>query len=164
MSRADLLALVDQAYDRPSWHGPNLRGSIRGVTSAEAARRPGPGRHNIWELVVHAAYWKYAVVRRLTRAKRGTFELGGSNFIERPKPGRATPAAWRADIAFLDRTHRRLRDVVADVATAALHRPIESGKVTPFYLITGIAAHDIYHAGQIQLLKRLLRAAGRGGS
>ena len=56
-----LLAMIDEAYDHRSWHGTNLRGAIRGVTPAVAAWRPGTDRHNIWELVVHAAYWKYAV-------------------------------------------------------------------------------------------------------
>ncbi len=65
-----LLAILDQAYNHRSWHGTNLRGSIRGVEVDLASRRPAPGRHNIWELVVHAAYWKYASWRRLTGARR----------------------------------------------------------------------------------------------
>jgi DinB superfamily len=60
-----LLANLDQAYDKRSWHGTNLRGSIRGLTAQKATWRPRRGRHNIWELVVHAAYWKYVVCRRL---------------------------------------------------------------------------------------------------
>src|SRR3712207_2441682 len=64
---AQLLAVVDRAYDRRSWHGTNLRGSIRGLSAADAAWRPARGRHNVWEIVVHAAYWKYAVTRRLTQ-------------------------------------------------------------------------------------------------
>src|SRR5512134_818542 len=79
-----LLDIVARAYDRRSWHGTNLRGSIRGLAPAAAAKRPRPGRHNIWELVVHAAYWKYAVRRRLTGQKRGSFPLDGSNFFKRP--------------------------------------------------------------------------------
>src|SRR5688572_2994453 len=94
-----LLALIDSAYNRPSWHGTNLRGSVRRVTPAQAAWRPAPGRHNIWELVVHAAYWKYTAVRRLTGAKRGSFPLEGSNFFARD---RGTEQLWKADIALLD--------------------------------------------------------------
>ncbi|HEY6050809.1 MAG TPA: DinB family protein, partial [Thermoanaerobaculia bacterium] len=66
-----LLSIVDEAYDRSAWHGPNLKGSLRRLTEEEAAWRPGPGRHSAWELAVHAAYWKYAVRRRLTGEKRG---------------------------------------------------------------------------------------------
>ena len=60
-----LLGLLDEAFERKSWHGTNLRGSLRGLPAKQAAWRPGPRRHNIWEIAVHAAYWKYAVRRRL---------------------------------------------------------------------------------------------------
>ena len=66
-----LLHALDRAYDTTSWHGPNLRGAIRGVTHEQAARRPGEGRNSLWELVVHCAYWKYTVRRRLRGEKRG---------------------------------------------------------------------------------------------
>lgn len=55
-----LLRLLDESYEKSAWQGPNLKGSLRGVHAAQAAWRPAPGRHNVWELVVHAAYWKYA--------------------------------------------------------------------------------------------------------
>jgi len=146
-----LLAIVDQAYNRASWHGPNLRGSIRGVTPRMAARRPAPGRHNIWEIVVHAAYWKYVVTRRLTRAPRGSFPLKGSNWFRRDG---GTSTAWRADLDLLDRAHAALRETIARLPARALDR--RAGKVTPFDLVAGVAAHDTYHAGQIQLLKKLV--------
>ena len=60
-----LLTQMDQAYNRRSWHGTNLRGSIRGLEPEQAVWRPAPRRHNIQELVVHAAYWKYACWRRI---------------------------------------------------------------------------------------------------
>ena len=149
---AQLLAIIDQAYDRRSWHGTNLRGSLRLVSPSQAAWRPGPGRHNIWEVVVHAAYWKYAVRRRLTGERRGSFPLKGSNWFVRPQE--PTDAAWRADVGLLDDSHRLLRETIEGVAPAGLRGCAEGG--TPvFALIAGIAAHDLYHAGQIQLLKRL---------
>jgi uncharacterized damage-inducible protein DinB len=151
----DLLFLIDTAYDRLSWHGTNLRGSIRGVSPDQAAWRPGQGRHNIWELVVHAAYWKYVAWRRLTGSKRGSFPLDGSNWMSRPQEGSAK--AWRADIQLLADTHRTLRGVVASLRPADLNRKPKGSKVTTLALVTGIAAHDLYHAGQIQLMKRLMR-------
>lgn len=147
-----LLSIIDQAYDRRSWHGTNLRGSIRGLSAERAARRPRPDRHNIWEVVVHAAYWKYAVTRRLTGQRRGSFPLKGSNFFPRLQ---ANEEQWREDIALLEKTHRALREAVAGFSTADLSRTASDGSVTNIYLITGIAAHDLYHAGQIQLLKKL---------
>lgn len=150
-----LLAIVDSAFDRRSWHGPNLRGSLRGVTPSQAAWRPGPGRHNIWELAVHAAYWKYIAVRRLTGAKRGSFELKGSNWFERV--GQPTAAAWRADLALLEHSHQTFREVVAGLAPRDLSRTPRGAEFDNFGLVSGVAAHDFYHAGQIQLLKRMMK-------
>jgi hypothetical protein len=149
-----LLALLDEGFAKKAWHGPNLRGSLRGVSAAQAAWRPGRGRHNIWELAVHAAYWKYTVRRRLTGEKRGSFALAGSNWFERPD-GPATDAAWKKDVALLLAEHRRLRDVVTRLAADSLRTKAPGGKDTSLRLIEGIALHDVYHAGQIQLLKRL---------
>ncbi len=148
-----LLGVVDRAFDHRSWHGVNLRGSIRRVTATDAVWRPRPQRHNIWELVVHAAYWKYAVRRRLTGAPRGAFPVKGSNWFQRPET--ATESAWRADVALLDKSHAELRAAVAATPPQALHTRIPGLKTTPFDLIAGIAAHDLHHAGQIQLIKAL---------
>jgi hypothetical protein len=152
---ASLLAQLDEAFDRRSWHGTNLRGSLRGMTAATASRRPAPARHNAWEIAVHAAYWKYAAWRRLTGEKRGTFGREGSNWFASPAP--ATEAAWRKDVALLVSYHRQLREAVARLADGDLDRRAAGGRETVGRLVRGIAAHDLYHAGQIQLLKRLLR-------
>lgn len=148
-----LLGLLDQAFNTRSWHGTNLRGSIRGLSPEAAAWRPGTGRHNIWEIVVHAAYWKYAVWRRLSGARRGSFALEGSNWFRRPLD--ADPRAWPADVELLDRMHRRLREQVAGLTPRNLARRAPRSAFTQGELVSGAAAHDLYHAGQIQLLKRL---------
>jgi len=148
-----LLAIIDRAYNKRSWHGTNLRGSIRGLTASQAAWRPGRERHNIWEVVVHAAYWKYAVYRRLAGAQRGSFPLKGSNWF--PRPDAKDERQWREDVALLDRMHNTLRAAIEQTSRDALHIVPKGSTVTNFELIAGIAAHDLYHAGQIQLLKRL---------
>lgn len=148
-----LLALLDEAFDRKSWHGTNLRGSIRGLTPTVAARRPGRGRHNVWELIVHTAYWKYAVRRRLTGEKRGTFPIeSGSNFW--PRNG-GSASDLRRDVALLVREHRLLRAAVAAFPEARWRERAPGSPLTYAALVRGIAAHDLYHAGQIQLIKRL---------
>ena len=148
-----LLSILDAAYNRRSWHGTNLRGSVRGVTAREAAWRPAPGRHNIAELVVHAAYWKYAALRRMTGGKRGAFPLQGSNWFARDGP--PSEPTWRDDVALLDEMHRSLRAAVAALPARALRQTPRGSKVSNLALLAGVAAHDLYHAGQIQLLKRL---------
>ena len=148
-----LLASIDEAYDKRSWHGTNLRGSLRGVTREQAAWRICPGSHNIWELLVHAAYWKYDIRRRLTGDTTRSFALEGSNFWTRPISG--TDAEWRADLALLQSEHDQLRTAVA-AFTASRWTRKAPGKPFNFEgLVRGVAAHDLYHAGQIQLLKRL---------
>jgi uncharacterized damage-inducible protein DinB len=149
-----LLAQIDEAFDRQSWHGTNLRGAVRGMSAADAAWRPRAGRHNVWELVVHAAYWKYAVRRRLTREKRGSFALQGSNWFVRPLQDRSE-AAWAADVRLLVREHTLLRAVVEGLTDADLERRSAGSRLRTAALLRGIAAHDLYHAGQIQVLKRL---------
>src|SRR5512139_2602653 len=90
-----LLDGLDEAFDRRSWHGTNLRGSLRGLPASAAAWRPGPRRHNIWEIAVHAAYWKYTIWRKLEGAARGSFPFAGSNWFARPASGSTdTAKAW----------------------------------------------------------------------
>jgi hypothetical protein len=154
-----LLAIIDQAYHKPSWHGTNLRGSIRRVTLAQAAWRPGAGRHNIWEIVVHAAYWKYAATRRFTGEARGSFPLTGSNWFVRPIESAASvDKSWRADVDLLDTMHDALRAAAMRLSVKELYRTPPGKKVSNFALLSGAAAHDLYHAGQIQLLKRIAPA------
>jgi hypothetical protein len=144
-----LLALLDEGYTRKTWHGPNLRQSLKGVTARQAAWRPAPGAHNIWELTVHSAYWKYAVRRKIEAGKRSSFVLKGSNFFARPEKAKSNEAAWRADRQLLENEHRALTKSVRK----ALRSP-RAAKLLP--AIYGVAFHDIYHAGQIRLLRRLM--------
>jgi hypothetical protein len=146
-----IFALLDEAFQKKTWHGPNLRQAIKGVSAKQAAWRPAPGSHNIWEETLHAAYWKYMAHRRLDGGKRGSFVLRGSNFFPRPEKGKATEAAWRADRAILENEHRELVQAVRKV----LKSPA-GGKYLP--MLYGVAFHDIYHAGQIRLLRRLMNA------
>jgi DinB family protein len=104
-----------------------------------------PERHCIWELVVHCAYWKYVVWRRLTGEKRGAFSRKGSNWF--PVGG-----DWEGDLRLLREEHRKLRKAVEHAPA----RDLDSLQ----RLIYGVAAHDAYHTGQIQLIKRL-RARAR---
>jgi hypothetical protein len=149
---SELLLLLEEAFQRRAWHGTNLLWSIRGLEPEAAAWRPGPGRHNIWELIIHTAYWKYAVTRRLTGAKRGTFPYQGSNWF-RQDGGSA--ADLRRDVELLKQCHRDLMEAVRRVKPADLNRRPPASKQLRGFMIRGIASHDLYHAGQVQLLKRL---------
>jgi hypothetical protein len=145
-----LLQILEEAYWKKTWHGPNLRQSLRGVSTRDAVWRPAAGRHNIWEEALHAAYWKYAVRRRLLGEKRGSFALKGSNWFRSPES--ASEGAWRRDRELLETEHHNLLEAVAGLGDEKSLR-----KFTP--MIYGVAFHDIYHAGQIRLLRRLQERA-----
>jgi hypothetical protein len=150
-----LLEILDQAYDQRGWHGTTLRGALRGVTPTEALWRPGPKRHNIWELAIHAAYWKYAVRRRLAGDAAGSFGRKPSNWPGIPDS--PDLKAWKQDVALLEWEHAKLRDVVSGLTAADLERRSPKGVWTYAEEIHGIAAHDLYHTGQIQLIKKLMK-------
>ena len=151
-----LLAVLDDAYAGKSWQGPNLKGSMRGLSAEQAAWRPGPRRHNIWELVMHAAYWKYTVKRRLLNEKRGSFPLNGSNWFAPPLRLRDTE--WKEARQLLDRIHQSLRLAIAALDPDDLDKPIPGGRYPCAKILYGVAAHDVYHTGQINLIKRLMKA------
>jgi hypothetical protein len=102
---------------------------------------------------LHAAYWKYTVRRRLRGDARGSFALKGSNWF--PVPATLSAAEWKAHAALLESEHRLLRQTINIFPADRLHEVSPSAKVSHLAIILGIAAHDVYHAGQIQLLKRL---------
>ena len=145
-----MIELLDEAFFGPSWHGPSLLGALRGLNEKQAAWRPDKKRHNIWELAVHAAYWKYIARRRLT-GQRERFPVKGSNWFVRPVDGRK----WKEDVMLLLEEHEKLQAVVRSVPQRTMTEPLSHRRYTTGHLIRGIAAHDLYHAGQIQLLKRL---------
>jgi uncharacterized damage-inducible protein DinB len=150
-----LVETIQPARGRRGWHGgPNPLGALRGVSAEEAAWKPGPRRHSIWELALHIAYWKYAVRRRLGGGDGARFPRSPANW---PRvPAVMDEKAWAADRALLRVEHVRLLDAVAAVPAGALGtRPAGARRWTRGELITGIALHDTYHAGQIQLMKRL---------
>ncbi len=152
---ARLLPLLDEAFHKKSWHGTNLRGAVRGMSAKTAGWRLAGEPHSIADLVVHCAYWKYAVRRRLRGDPRGSFPLKGSNWFKLPEP--LGEAAWRGYVALLDSEHRALRDAVAELPARQIEATPKGRQIGNLMLIHGIALHDIYHTGQIQMLKALAK-------
>lgn len=150
-----LLENIQPRTGRGSWHGgPTAAGALRGVTAEQAAWTPGPGRKSIWALALHIAYWKYAVRRRLEGGSGARFPRTPANWPRIPNP--ADARAWTADVALLKQEHERLVAAIAAVPPSRYDEPLPGGKRwTRGELILGIAQHDAYHTGQIQLLKRL---------
>ena len=137
-----------------AWHGgPTPVGAVRGVPVAMARWRPRPGRHTIWELALHSAYWMYAIRRRMLGTAVARFPRGPANWPAMPVP--ASETAWAADRVLLAEQHRLLLEAIEEFPAGLLEKPSGRKKWTWSDLLIGIAMHDAYHAGQIQLLKRL---------
>lgn len=157
-------AVLEGAFRGKGWQGPTLSGSLRGVTPRVALFRPGRGRKCIWEHVLHAAYWKYAVAAVIEKHVLGVEEpeaFGRSPSNWPRAPVAADARAWRADRALLERMHERVLAAAGRLDPARLdRRPSPKHKWPLAMYLAGIAAHDAYHCGQVQLLKRLARANG----
>jgi hypothetical protein len=143
-ARAVLIESLRTAFDQRSWHGANLLGSIRSVHATTASQRIGR-RKTIWQQVLHAAYWKHVVINKLAGTTR--FPRRGNNWPTMPNDGSET--AWKADVELLKSTQRRLIEVVESLPESRLD-------TKTIWLIHGAAAHDLYHAGQIKLLRKML--------
>jgi hypothetical protein len=158
MSAIDRVFLLDalaEAFEGPAWHGPTLRSSIKGVKVDEAVWRTGTRRNCIWELVTHAAYGKYLVATRLEPDVEREFgrKLAKSWFPRLPEVRDAK--AWRGDQQLLNDWHTALLEVCRRVPEKRLQEKRLQSRFTLAQEVHGLALHDIYHAGQIRLLRRL---------
>lgn len=142
------------------WHGSPLLEILDGVTAAQAAARPLPQAHSIWELVLHVTAWKGEVCRRLSGAPAG--EPAGGDW---PAAGDPTDQRWNDARARLEAVHEQLIAAIRRLSESLLfeptkdprNRPLGTG-VTYYELLHGLVQHDVYHAGQIAILKRALQA------
>jgi len=142
------------------WHGgPTVLGAIRGLTPTVAGWKPYPDRHSIWALALHVAYWNYAVRRRITGEPRGGFPRSPADWPDLPE--KQTVATWKVDRGVVRESHDRLVEAVAGFDPSRLDDVAGGeGETTYADLITGIVLHDTYHAGQIQMLKRMAKSHG----
>lgn len=137
--------LLDEGYGPGAWHGPDMKAALDGVTPELASFRPAPGRHSIAEIALHHAYCVRSVRGRLAAAPLEPFVLEGEDWFEQSGP---KALSWDAVRAALESEQKKLAAVVAALG---------DGGVDPerFDLILGITCHAVYHAGQVQLIRRL---------
>ena len=154
-SLSEASRIADQlrrAFDGDAWHGPALFELLGDVDSATAAAKPLPGIHSIWELLLHIAAWDGAALRRLAGHK--TQLAGKKNFPPMPRP---TEAAWRKAVAAAKKTHDTLVSRVAALSEARLRDRVPGKPYDFYHLFHGVAQHELYHAGQIAILKKAAR-------
>lgn len=140
---------LKRAFEGDAWHGPPLMEALRGVTADRAAAKPIAGAHSIWEIVLHVAAWEDAVRRRL-----GGEPVSLSDAEDWPAVGEAGDAAWKEALEKLRSGHMALRRAVAKLSDARLKEEAPGATYTVYHLVHGVIQHDLYHAGQISILKK----------
>jgi len=139
---------LKRAMHGEAWHGPSIQELLAGVTAEQAAARPVAGGHSIWELVLHITTWERTALRRLrgeatepTDAENWPVAAGGE-------------AAWQEARAALERGNAALADAVRSLSDAELLAIVPGERYSVYVLLHGVVQHDLYHGGQIALLKK----------
>lgn len=155
MTEIDRIAdQLKRSFEGNAWHGPAVREVLKNISAAEAVEHPIPGAHGIWELTMHIGAWETAAVRRLNgdRAELADDEdwapLSGQD-----------ENAWQATLAKLEAGNQALIEAVTKLEHSRLDEPILEGMSTVYVTLHGVVQHNLYHAGQIAILKKAL--AGR---
>ena len=144
-----------RAFEGEAWHGPSVLALLDGVTAQQAATHPIPGAHSIWELTLHIAVWKRACLRRL---KGDPAQLSDADDWQPVTD--TSERAWETTKQHLIENHRELLEAIASVDESRLNEPIITDPNIPFssvyVTLHGGVQHDLYHAGQIAMLKKAL--------
>ena len=141
-----------RAFAGEAWHGDSLLEILDGVTAAQASARRIPHAHTIWELVLHIAAWDGAVLRRL-----GGVAVELSDEQNFPPARDTSEAAWRKAVEHARRVHEVLVQAAAEFPDSRLGERVpgkQGAHYTYYYMLHGVAQHELYHAGQIALLKK----------
>jgi uncharacterized damage-inducible protein DinB len=148
-----ILDQLKRAFEGQAWHGPSIKESLNGVTASQAHARPLANAHSIWQLVHHIAVWEDVGRRRL---EGDPAEVPISSAEDWPTAEDVSEAAWEESKAALERGHQALVEAISRVPESRLDEPIIEGKSTVYVTLHGVIQHDLYHAGQIAILKKAL--------
>ena len=142
--------ILDEGYGPGAWHGPDMKAALDDVSPEVAFWRPGSGRHNIAEIALHHAYCARAVRGQLSGQAPEPFVLEGEDWFALPDKSRL---AWPKVREVVEAEQGALARVLADIQSGRVKSALADGE--RFDLVLGITCHAVYHAGQVQLIKRL---------
>jgi len=145
-----LARIVEEGYGPGAWHGSDLKAALADVPAALAFWRPAQGRHNIAEIALHHAYCVRSVRGQLSGQASKPFDLEGEDWFPLPDKSRL---AWPKVREVVEAEQGALAALLADIKSGRVKSPLAEGE--RFDLVLGVTCHAIYHAGQVQLIKRL---------
>lgn len=146
-----ILDQLKRAYEGEAWHGPAVKEVLDGITAAQAHARPLANGHTIYELVRHIAVWEDVGRRRL---QGDPANVPISSPEDWPPADDTGETAWEQAKAALDHGHQQLVKAISEVDEARLDEPILEGKSSVYVTLHGVIQHDLYHAGQVAILKK----------
>jgi uncharacterized damage-inducible protein DinB len=138
-----------------AWHGPALGEILDGVAAEEAAARPIPAAHSIWEMALHLAAWGGIVRRRLA----GEAVVDVPPEQDWPAVGEKGEVAWRRAAERLARAHDELARAIKQLPDARLEEMVPGQDYSVYVMLHGTVQHVLYHAGQMAILKKATRQA-----
>jgi hypothetical protein len=143
-----------RSIEGDAWHGPALNELVKDLTAAEAAAKPIPDAHSIWEILLHIISDQEVVLERL--AGKPASYCGEQDW---PPVRDQSSAAWSSAIRLLNDTRARLSKAILELDATQLDKPIVAGFSSVYVTLHGNVQHNLYHAGQIALLKKAIRSA-----
>jgi uncharacterized damage-inducible protein DinB len=152
MKPRHLASHIARAFTGPMWHGPAVHAVLEDITPEQAAARPIPGAHSIWELVLHMSVWAELATARL----RGEALESPAPEDDWPAPPAPSPDAWAAAVRKLGDAHARLARAVEGLADEQLRAPVAGQDHPTWAMLHGVVEHACYHAGQVPVLKKAL--------
>lgn len=150
--RGIILAMLEESYAGPAWHGPSVLEALDGVSASIAACKPTAERNSIWELVLHLANGRHLLAERTIDQPIDAFPRAIREPWWPASPTDTSEVTWRADLALLDERQRMLMDAIRRATPAQLARVPHGSQHSVARQLLGMALHDSYHAGQIRLL------------
>jgi uncharacterized damage-inducible protein DinB len=148
-----IIDLMERTYDGDAWHGLSLRAILQGVTAKQAAKKPPGVAHSIWELVAHIAQWEGVTAKRL-QGEPIEYEIDSEG--DWPPVTDFSEESWQQALSLLDKNHRKLREAIVEGGDAKLQEKAPNRDYTHYLALHGIIHHQVYHAGQIAMLKRMV--------
>lgn len=156
--------MLERVLDGDPWHGSNVLALLAELSAEEAAVRPWPGAHSVWELVLHMTGWTEEVRKRLGGEEAG--EPAGGDW---PSIGEISAKRWRAAVTGLAKSHRALAKAIREADAAVLETPVVDRRdaaagtgLSRYLTLHGLVHHTVYHAGQIALVRKAVAARGAG--
>jgi hypothetical protein len=141
---------LSRAYSGPAWHGPALKELLSDLTAERAAAHPLPQLHSIWEIVLHVNSWQEAALGALQGRAMPT-----SSFPEDwPVIEGKDEQTWHTALERLERGNLELVAATREFSESRLGEMVPGRDYSFYFLLHGVTQHNLYHAGQVAVLKK----------